>query len=288
MSYCGKEAALGQVLTGILTGIKITDIIDIVIVSFIIYKLLGYLESSRAYQLAKGIGIVILVALLSNVLHLYALSWILSQILSIGLISLVVVFQPELRRALGYLGRSRLGRVQGSFSTEYNIEIVKEIVNSIEYFSARKEGAILVFERETALDDIAETGTILDTKISSEAINNIFYKGAPLHDGAVIVRGDRLFAAGCVLPLTQNQNLSKDLGTRHRAGLGISEITDALILIVSEETGIISIARDGKLSRFLDLKSVEKQLLDIYLANGKEENFFVRLSSAWRKFNEKQ
>lgn len=279
---------MSQVLSGIISGIRITDIIDIVIVTFVIYKLLGYLESSRAFQLAKGIGIVIIVALLASVLDLYVLSWILTQILSIGLVFLVVVFQPELRRALDYLGRSKLGLRQVNISTEYNMDIVNEIVKSIEYFSERKEGAILVIERETALDDIAETGTMLDTKISSEAINNIFYKGAPLHDGAVIVRGDRLLAAGCVLPLTQNQNLSRDLGTRHRAGIGISEVSDALVLIVSEETGIISIARDGKLSRFLDLKSVQKQLLDAYLSNGQEETLAARISTLWRKFNEKQ
>lgn len=279
---------MSQVLSGIISGIRITDIIDIVIVTFVIYKLLGYLESSRAFQLAKGIGIVIIVALLASVLDLYVLSWILTQILSIGLVFLVVVFQPELRRALDYLGRSKLGLRQVNISTEYNMDIVNEIVKSIEYFSERKEGAILVIERETALDDIAETGTMLDTRISSEAINNIFYKGAPLHDGAVIVRGDRLLAAGCVLPLTQNQNLSRDLGTRHRAGIGISEVSDALVLIVSEETGIISIARDGKLSRFLDLKSVQKQLLDAYLSNGQEETLAARIGTLWRKFNEKQ
>lgn len=276
---------MGQTITGILSGIRITDILDIAIVSFIVYQLMGYLKSSRAAQLAKGIVIIIAIAFISELCHFYVLSWMISRVLSIGLIALVVVFQPELRRALDFLGRSKLGIKQTSLSTEHYMEIVNSIITSVGYFSGRKEGAIIVIERDTALDDIAETGTILDTKISTEAINNIFYKGAPLHDGAVILRGDRIYAAGCVLPLTQNHNLSKDLGTRHRAGIGISEVSDALVLIVSEETGIISTARDGKLSRFLDLKTIEKQLLDAYLNGGQEETILARLSTLWRKMD---
>ncbi len=274
---------VGQYITGILTGISITDIIDIAIVSFIVYHLLGFLTSSRAAQLAKGIMIVIVIAFLANLLHFYVLSWIIGRVLSIGLIALVVVFQPELRRALDFLGRSRIGIRQPSMSTEYNMNVVESIVRSVEYFSARKEGALIVIEQETALDDVAETGTIIDSKISSEALDNIFYKGAPLHDGAVIVRGDRIYSAGCVLPLSQNQNLSRDLGTRHRAGIGISEVSDALVVIVSEETGIISTARNGKLSRFLDLKSIEKQLLDCYLVGGQEDTLIAKISRLWRK-----
>lgn len=280
---------MSQYITGIFIGIRFTDIIDILIITLLIYKAWGYLKTSRAAQLTKGIGIIIAIALIAEVCNLYVVSWLIGKILSIGLIALVVVFQPELRRVLGYIGRGKFNiRSQESLSAEYKMSIVDAIVKSVEYFSARKEGAIMVFEQDVALDDIAETGTNLDTKISTEAINNIFYKGAPLHDGAVIIRDDRIYAAGCVLPLTQNQNLSRDLGTRHRAGLGISEVSDALVLIVSEETGIISIARNGRLSRFLDLKSVEKQLLAIYMDGGREESILTRFAKLWRKSDENQ
>ncbi len=280
---------MSQVIRGILVGIRFTDIIDILIITLLIYKVWGFLKTSRAAQLTKGIGIIIAIALIAEVCNLYVVSWLIGRILSIGLIALVVVFQPELRRVLGYIGRGKFNiRSQEALSADYKMSIVNEIVKSVEYFSARKEGAIIVFEQDVAMDDIAETGTNLDTKISSEAINNIFYKGAPLHDGAVIIRDDRIYAAGCVLPLTQNQNLSRDLGTRHRAGLGISEVSDALVLIVSEETGIISIAKNGKLSRFLDLKSVEKQLLALYMDGSREETILTRFAKLWRKNDEEQ
>lgn len=280
---------MSQVIRGILVGIRFTDIVDILIITLLIYKIWGFLKTSRAAQLTKGIGIIIAIALIAEVCNLYVVSWLIGRILSIGLIALVVVFQPELRRVLGYIGRGKFNiRSQEALSADYKMSIVNEIVKSVEFFSARKEGAIMVFEQDVALDDIAETGTNLDTKITSEAINNIFYKGAPLHDGAVIIRDDRIYAAGCVLPLTQNQNLSRDLGTRHRAGLGISEVSDALVLIVSEETGIISIAKNGKLSRFLDLKSVEKQLLALYMDGSREETILTRFAKLWRKNDEEQ
>ncbi len=278
---------MGQYITGILTGISVSDIIDIAIVSFIVYHLLGFLRSSRAAQLAKGIIIVIVIAFIADLCHFYVLYWIIGRVLSIGLVALVVVFQPELRRALDVLGRSRIGLRQTSISAEYNMAVVDSIVKSVEYFSSRKEGALIVIEQATALDDLAETGTVIDAKLTSETLNNIFYKGAPLHDGAVIIRGDRIYSAGCVLPLSQNQNLSKDLGTRHRAGIGMSEVSDALVIIVSEETGIISIARNGKLSRFLDLKSVEKQLLDVYITGGQEDTVIAKLTKLWRKLDGK-
>jgi len=274
---------MGQYITGILTGISVADIIDIAIVSFIVYELLGFLRSSRAAELAKGIVVIIALAFISELCHFYVLSWIIGKVLSIGILALVIVFQPELRRALDYLGRSKITFKPVSLSNEDSMALVNAISDSIAYFSARKEGALIVVERETALDDIAETGTILDTKVSSEAINNIFYKGAPLHDGAAIIRGNRIYSAGCVLPLTQNPNLSRDLGTRHRAGIGISEVSDALVIIVSEETGIISTARNGKLSRFLDLKSVEKQLYSALVKQDEDEHPIAKLIRKLRK-----
>ena len=255
---------MGQYITGVLTGISITDIIDIAIVSFIVYHLLGYLKSSRAAQLAKGMIIVTVIAFLAEICHFYVLSWLIGRILNVGLIALVIVFQPELRRALDFLGRSKLGLRQTSMSTEYNMALVESIVRAVEYFSAKKEGALIVVEQETALDDVAESGTFVDAKLTTDTLENIFYKGAPLHDGAVIIRGDRIYSAGCVLPLSQNQNLSRDLGTRHRAGIGISEVSDALVIIVSEETGIISMAREGRLTRHLDGRSLTILLTELF------------------------
>ena len=210
----------------------------------------------------------------------------LGQVLNVGLISLVVIFQPELRRALEYIGRGKFAKGQISMSRAQKEEFADQVVASIGYFAARKEGALIVFERETALSDIAETGTIIDARLSQELIDNIFYKGSPLHDGAAIIRNDRILAAGCVLPLTENTNLSKDLGTRHRAGIGVSETSDALVLIVSEETGIISMAMDGKLSRFLDLKTVQKTLLNYYIDRKDIKSSSVDLlTEIWRRLD---
>ncbi len=264
-------------ISSVIAGISVTDVIDILIVSFIVYKILGFIRSSRAEQLAKGLLIIIVASLVSEVCHFYVVHWMLQQILSVGLVALVVVFQPELRRALEYLGRGKFGAKPFSLDAEKISEQVDLLVRAIEYFSKRKEGALIVIERETALRDIAETGTVLDSQLSEEALENIFYKGSPLHDGAVILRSDRIYAAGCMLPLSTNTNIRKNLGTRHRAGIGMTEVSDAVVLIVSEETGIISMAVDGKLSRFLDLKTIEKYLLNMYLSKLDDSQ------SAWQK-----
>ena len=254
---------MGEIISGLFSGFRIIDVIDIAIVSFIIYKVLGFIRSTRAEQLAKGLLVIIVAAFVSDLLDLY--------IVNVGIIALVVVFQPELRRGLEFLGRGRLSR-QFSIKEESISGNVDMIVQAVEYFSRRKEGAIIVIERQTALQDIAETGTIIDAAISEDLIENIFYKGSPLHDGASILRSDRVLAAGCVLPLTMNPNLSRDLGTRHRAGIGISEVSDAVAIIVSEETGIISVAQDGKLQRFQDGKSIERMLLNMYMSDLPEDD----------------
>jgi len=265
---------MGEIISSMFSGFRITDVIDIAIVSFIIYKILGFVRSTRAEQLAKGLLVIILAAFFSDLLNLYIVNWIFTQILNVGIVALVVVFQPELRRGLEYLGRGRLSR-QFSIEEENIAGNVDKIVRAVEYFAKRKEGAIIVIERQTALQDIADTGTLIDARLSEDLLENIFYKGSPLHDGAVILRSERVLAAGCVLPLTQNQNLSKDLGTRHRAGIGISEVSDAVSIIVSEETGIISVAQDGRLSRFLDGKSIEKMLLNMYMSDIPEDDTLI-------------
>ena len=259
-------------LNNLASDIGVTDIIDILIVAFVAYKILGFIRESRAEQLVKGLLVLVAAFFLSDWFQLHTLNWILKGTMTVGIIALIVVFQPELRRGLEYMGRSKIIKpVFGKVDKVKAKMIVTEFAEALETMSTDKTGALIVIERETALEDICETGTIINADISAELIVNLFYEGSPLHDGAVIVRGDKLYSAGCVLPLTQNKNLSKDLGTRHRAGIGITENSDALVLVVSEETGIISIAEDGKLDRFLDIKTVEKILLNVYINKGNEK-----------------
>ena len=248
------------------SGIRITDIIDILIVAVVVYKLLGLIKQTRAEQLFKGVLLLVVATFLSDLFNLHTINWILKGTVALGAVAILVVFQPELRRGLEYLGRSKF--VNAPFEQmdkEKGKHITSNIVKAIDSFSRDRVGALIVFERQTNLTDIMESGTIVDAEISDQILGNIFYEGAPLHDGAVIIRDGRVYAAGCVLTLTKNNSISKDLGTRHRAGIGITENSDALTLIVSEETGIISIAEDGQLSRFLDVKTVEKKLLNMYM-----------------------
>ena len=248
------------------SGIRITDIIDILIVAVVVYKLLGLIKQTRAEQLFKGVLLLVVATFLSDLFNLHTINWILKGTVALGAVAILVVFQPELRRGLEYLGRSKF--VNAPFEQmdkEKGKHITSNIVKAIDSFSRDRVGALIVFERQTNLTDIMESGTIVDAEISDQILGNIFYEGAPLHDGAVIIRDGRVYAAGCVLPLTKNNSISKDLGTRHRAGIEITENSDALTLIVSEETGIISIAEDGQLSRFLDVKTVEKKLLNMYM-----------------------
>lgn len=250
-----------------LTGIGLNDVLDIVIVTFIIYSLLSFIRETRAQQLLKGLVIIIAAYFAADFLKLHTISWILKGTFTIGIFALIVVFQPEIRRALEVMGRTHLtNRGKAAIDKELAKHTVDEIVAAVDSFSKSKTGALLVFEREIALKDIAETGTIINADVSQELLGNLFYLGSPLHDGAAIIKGNKVIAAGCVLPLSENKELNKSLGTRHRAGIGITENSDCLTLIVSEETGVISAAENGKLERFLDKKSVQKILLDLYLS----------------------
>jgi len=243
-----------------------TDFIDVAIIAFIIYQILRFIRETRAEQLVKGILILIIVMIISGTLHLYTLNWVLRNFMQFGIIALVIVFQPELRRALEYLGRSKFlkGKLQ-SGDKEKAKTAAGTIVKAVEYCSMHKIGAIIVIERDVSLTDFVETGVPMNCELSVEMLESIFYKGTPLHDGAAIVSGDKIRAAACVLPLTRSKDMASELGMRHRAGLGITEVSDAYTIIVSEETGIISAARDGRMTRFLDVKALEKALLDIYL-----------------------
>lgn len=261
---------MNQFFQNIVSNIGLNDVLDILIVAFLFYKLLGFIRETRAEQLAKGILILIIVAVIANLLNLYTLQWILSNLVNVGLIAIVIIFQPELRRLLENLGRNKLINNFSGIDLEEAEQITVEIKKALLRMSRTRTGALIVIERETTLTDIIETGTVIDASISSEMIGNIFYEGAPLHDGALIIRGDKLKAAGCVLPLTEDKKLSKELGTRHRAGIGITENSDALVFIVSEESGIISKAEDGRLERRLDGKRIEEILSNLYIVEDKD------------------
>lgn len=261
----------------VFVGFRLIDVLDIVIVAYLVYKILGFIQETRAQQLVRGLVVLGIVFFLSDFLKLYLLNWLLRNFVTMGFFALIVLFQPELRRGLEQLGRRNI--VSGQFRSldkENAIEVVKEIVAAVDDFSATRTGALIVFERETMLNDIIETRTIVDARISVRLLGNLFYEGSPLHDGAVIIRGDRIHAASCVLPLTEKKNIGRNLGTRHRAGLGVSEVSDALVIVVSEETGVISVAENGNFRRFMDLKSVEKILLGVYMPQ--EETFRERMT----------
>ncbi len=256
-----------------LLQIQLTDILDIAILSFVIYKLLWMLRKTSSGRLMWGVLILMMAMFFSSeVLSLTATSWLLDKVVQWGLLVLVVLFQPEIRRFLERMGSGRLGFVFTS-SKEAGEEMETAILQTTEAYadlSRDKVGALMVFERQNLLDDVIKTGTALDCRVSSELLKNIFWNKAPLHDGAVIIRDGRIVGAGCMLPLSGNVNLSRDLGMRHRAGIGMSEHSDAVVVIVSEETGSISAAVGGMLKRHLAPETLER-LLRNELLNDKQE-----------------
>ena len=264
-------------LMGILLSIKITDVIDILIVAYLLYTLLGFIKETRAQQLFRGILLIVAFFLVSEIFNLSLLNWLFTRLITVGLIAVVILFQPEIRRGLEQIGRR--GVLSWQFRDMGKDEMyatVHKIVDAVDDFSSTQTGALMAIERETMLTDICETGVIVDAEISVRLLGNLFYEGSPLHDGAVIIRGDRVHAASCVLPLTERQNIGKNLGTRHRAALGLSEVSDAFVIVVSEETGAISVAQNGEFKRFLDLKTLEKMLLDIYLPSSDDKDLLSR------------
>ena len=249
-----------------------TDVVEIIIVAFLIYQIMIWIKNTKAWMLLKGILFLAIFILLAAIFKMNTILWIARNSVSVLAIAAIVVFQPELRRGLEYVGRNKIVKAPfGQVDKAKAKQITDEFVKALTSFSETRTGALIVIEKEVSLTDIAETGTEINGDISAQLLGNIFYEGAPLHDGAVIIRGDKVYAAGCVLPLTENKELNKDLGTRHRAGIGITENSDAITLIVSEETGVISYAVSGKLTRFLDAKMVEKLLLNLYIPAVSEE-----------------
>ena len=259
--------------------IRITDLIDIIIVAVIIYELLLLTRHTRGSALLKGLFLLLVIALMSSLLGLVSLNWLLTAILQNGAIVLVVLFQPELRKALERMGRTRVFRKNAKKGTsEEKDTIISEIIQTIMDLSKRRVGALIVFEQQTGLQDVIETGTCLNAEISAPLLENIFEPNTPLHDGAVVIRDAEIMAAACILPLAEASGVSRELGTRHRAAVGISENTDAIVLVVSEETGIVSLARDGALTRPLTVKALEEILNEVYTSrNSRVVNFFKNL-----------
>ncbi|WP_416197436.1 MAG: diadenylate cyclase CdaA [Sporanaerobacter sp.] len=272
-----------QYLKELFLNIRIRDIIDILIVAFAFYKLFMLIRETRAEQLTKGILVLFVATKISEWLELYTVYWILEKTMTVGVLAILIVFQPELRRALEYLGRSRFFTKSFMEIKDENVnENVDEIVDAVASLSRQKIGALIVMERETGLNEVVETGTRIDGKISSGLLINIFIPNTPLHDGAVVIKEDTIKAAGCFLPLTDNMSLSKELGTRHRAALGVSEKSDCLAIVVSEETGAISIAENGSLARYLDVKTLKQILLDLYKPKEQRQSFLIK----WRRKDE--
>ena len=276
-------------VASMLPTIKLMDVIDILLVAFVIYTIMIMIQTTGAVRIAKSIVIILVLFLLTKILNMYLMSYLLSKILEIGLIALVIVFQPELRRMLEKLGSKSLREILKMKKEEQREidRVISQTVTACEAMSKSRTGALIVFERSDSTIDYQKSGTVLDAQVSSELLRNIFFTKAALHDGAVIIRNERVAAAGCVLPLSKNRNISRDLGTRHRAGIGMSEASDAVVVIVSEETGTISVAIGGMLKRHLAPQTLEKLLLN-ELAPKTEKRTYNPLKLVQQKRNKKE
>jgi len=256
-----------SLLWSVISSPTIVDIIDIIIVAFLLYKLLTITRYTRASQVLKGLAVLFVIYWLSDWLGFKALNWILQMVVNNGFVVIVVLFQGELRRALEQIGRagtSQIDRIRTGEGRQSPSNTVSEMTTALINLSRRRVGALVVIEQRTTLNDVIGSGTRMDAEISAPLIENVFEPNTPLHDGAMIVRGNRIEAAACFLTLSEDAGISRELGTRHRAALGISETTDSITLIVSEETGIISMARGGRLTRHLDVRSLTQVLEEVY------------------------
>ncbi len=277
--------AVTSIFVTAFNGIKtmgITDLLDVIIVAYLIYKVIWFVRRTNSYNLAKGVALILIALWLSYIFQLTMINFLLRRTVELGLIALVVLFQPELRRLLERMGRSFSSKRTAS-STEIEDGITQTVLACTQ-MSASHTGALLIFERKEKLNSIMTTGTIINSDISAELIKNLFYNKAPLHDGAVIMREGRIAAAGCVLPLTQSTNLSKELGMRHRAGIGLSEQSDAVVIIVSEETGDISLAVEGLLKRHLNGETLDKLLRTELIQQEEETRTSAKLLKKIRAF----
>lgn len=264
-----------------LPDIELTDVLEIIILAYFVYHIINYIKKTRAWVLVKGLLLIAIIWAIATILDLSVLKYIISNTLNVGILAVIIVFQPEFRKALEQLGQKNIVKSISFFddpkgdNDHLSGHDIEEIIEASFELSKTKTGALIVIQRETLLDEYESTGIVIDAKISSQLIINMFEHNTPLHDGAAIIKGNRITAATCYLPLSDNNKLSKDLGTRHRAGIGVSEVTDALVLIVSEETGKVSIAMNGQLVRNIDQDYLKTKLVD--LDNRQEETRKIKL-----------
>ena len=245
----------------LLSTIQISDVVDILVVTFIVYRLMMMIRSTSTSKIARAIFVVLAVAWLTDLVNMHVVNFFLDKVMEIGILALVILFQPELRRVMERVGGQNLRDLLGVNNSEGEVDyVIGQTVAACDVMSRERIGALIVFERSNRMDEFFKNGTMIDGHVSEQLIRNIFFPKAALHDGAMVIRGDRVAAAGCVLPLSSNAHLSSDLGTRHRAGIGVSEVTDAVVVIVSEETGTISVAVGGMLKRHLAPQTLEKLL----------------------------
>lgn len=248
------------------------NILDILLVWFVIYKILTLIKGTKAVQLLKGIFVIIIIRIITEYLGLTTLGWMTNQVIDYGFLAIIIIFQPELRRALEQLGRGKLFARSGMQEEEERGRLISAMTKSISYMAKRRIGALISIEKDTGLNDYIETGIQMNSDISSELLINVFIPNTPLHDGAVIIQKNRIAAAACYLPLSESPFISKELGTRHRAAIGISEVTDAVTVIVSEETGGISLTVNGELHRDLSMEEFEQRLRNAWFGNTAEKN----------------
>lgn len=260
------------------------DLIDIVIVAILFYYILLWLQGTRAIPLIRGLILILLVYLAGRILGLYTINWLFDKFVAVIAVMLVVLFQPELRRTLERFGRGRLLGTLGFAPAPHGSFYVRNVVRAVEQLSESKTGALIVLEKMTGLTEYLESGVRLDAMLSAELLLSIFNPKSPLHDGAVVIQGDRILSASCLLPLSESRLLDKRLGTRHRAAVGISELADALVIVVSEKTGIISLAENGFLTRYLTRDQLEEKLFSLYkVEKVKTEIFPLKSWKIWKK-----
>ena len=280
---------MGDILQNIwnqLTSMQWSDYLDILVLTFLIYKVLPLFRSAGTLQILKGIVAVVLIAWITEFLNMHAMHYMVDQVMTVGLLALVILFAPELRRILDHLGNVKIGKF---FTTDHTAQdlnaVIGHTVMACEQLSKEKVGALIVFTRDNPLEEYMKTGTKIDAQVSDPLLRNIFFHNSPLHDGALIVSGGRIACAGCVMPLSNNPRIPKSLGTRHHAAVGTSEISDAVVVVVSEETGTISVAVGGMLKRYLAPQMLERILRNELMPEDaeKEENLAVKLKQKLRK-----
>ena len=285
--------AIHGVLSSFFGDFTLRDVIDIILIAVIIYQILSLTKKTRAIEVLKGLGILIIVAFLSEALRLQAMNWLLNYVINFAVIVMVVLFQPEIRRLLQSIGQGKMFRnVKSLFSVrgdavDYS-HVGEALFNAMMDMARTHTGALIVIEREMGLDNIMESGTMIDAEVTSALIENIFYPNTPLHDGAVIIRGGRVAAAACILPLTQRTDISPALGTRHRAGIGISEASDAYCFIVSEERGLISMSHNGELKEDYDSVMLRTELNRLFGAETGNVSLWKALTSARKNGRDKE